>query len=519
FFKCPLVDLLRSYHSESHQRVVTRPKQDYCRSPFTHTRSPRSLQYLIHETVVPRRQQLFMLFLPSRHSTTPGQSTKMSTTGADGGGSMAGTQAGAIKLIGNTKTEIDRVLTLLEDGNSYFSQGEIVRALPADSQARTLTQSLQEASRGLGHLLHYIRHGSRSEDVPSSDLQSTTGEHVAEPENGQAGIGSEPQPERETVPEPALAEIESGGPSTVAAESPMNCTICFDRISTLCILQPCDHKFDMDCLMPWLVSVYTESHDESTLRCPLCRQVIDTIRHSIIGDGTATMMVVGPHFRQQFRRHEIRSPREDLSQPFNDNSLFHLADGREERFPGNGTVASYLPNGPLTDELRRRRRAQLFLNPPQNDVQPRFVRADHVADEAFERMSMQDILDMIDRRERLNAAREMELEAMGESASTDLHFEWIPLSNYDRERYGTAATGSAARPFESSSSLRATVSPDRDTASMLERQGLSQDLPPGTRPSAGASDDITISRDALARLIYAVADAAIRTELDERQRA
>ena len=53
-----------------------------------------------------------------------------------------------------------------------------------------------------------------------------------------------------------------------------------------------------------------------------------------------------------------------------------------------------------------------------------FVREDHISDEVFESMGTQDILDMIARRERLNAARERELEAMGEGASMDLHIEW-----------------------------------------------------------------------------------------------
>ncbi|PVH89817.1 hypothetical protein DL98DRAFT_565080 [Cadophora sp. DSE1049] len=420
----------------------------------------------------------------------------MSTTGGDGGGNMAGAQADAITLAQDTKETIDRLLTFLEEGNGYFSQAEVVRALGADSQ-------------------NYLR----SVDSPSPAVGSATREHVVQTEEGQAGAEATPQPEPEPQPEPAVAEIDPGGPSTTAVESPDSCTICFEEISTLCMLQPCDHKFDMDCLMPWLVSVYTESHDESALRCPLCRQPIETIRHSIIGDGTATVMVVGPHFRQQFSRHGLRRLREDLMRPLNGISLYRVADDLGERFPGNGIVASYLPNGPLIDELRRRQRAELRLNAQRSDVQPTFVREDHISDEAFERMSTQDILDMIDRRESLNAARERELEAMGEGASMDLHIGWRRPSGNERQGSGSAATRNTVRSVASLSSPRTTMSPLWNLVSTLERQDPYSGPPPRRITSTGATDEIGTSREYLRRIIHTVVEEVIRRAHDERERA
>ncbi|KAK0113225.1 hypothetical protein ONS95_014920 [Cadophora gregata] len=335
----------------------------------------------------------------------------MNTVGGEQGGNIARTQHHAITQIQDTRGQIDRVLTLLDDGYDYFSQAEIAEALGSDSQVGTLIQTLQVASRDLGHVLYFFRHGSRSKDSTSPALHSTTEEQVARPEEVQAEPGNESRAEPRPISE------------TPAAERLENCTICFEEISTLCILQPCGHKFDMDCLMPWLISVYTEWYDESLLRCPLCRQIIDTLRYSIISDGTATLMIVGPHFRQQFSRHRFQRSGEDLMVPLDYLSLHRLVNDLDDRFPGNGAVASYLPNGPLVEELRRRQRAEILMNSRRSAIQPVFVREDHIADEDFERMSQQDILDMIDRRERLNTARERWLEVMGEGASTDLHRE------------------------------------------------------------------------------------------------
>ena len=324
---------------------------------------------------------------------------------------MAGEPLDINPLIQETRANIERLLRLLEERDADFSHTEIERAVGEGSQARGLAQSLQVASCELGYLVHYTRYGSRSDNIPSSATQSSARDHEIQLEEGRVRSESDSQSVRETITEPAgdtevanpisdFQDIESRMPArslisgsesrqaeqgldaptmmaiqpipNLAAESPGHCTICFDEITTLCILQPCDHTFDLDCLMPWLVSVYRESHDEPALRCPLCRQTIDTIRHSITGDGYSTMRVVGPYFRQQFPRHHFRRPREDLLRPFSVIAIHRFDDDLGERFPGNGTVASYFPHGPLTDELRRRQRAELRLNARRANVQPGF---------------------------------------------------------------------------------------------------------------------------------------------------
>ena len=483
------------------------------------------------------------------------RSTRMSTSGEYGGSNLTGEQLDVIALLQETKADTERLLRLLEEEGGEPSRAVIDRALGADSHVRSLVQSVQAASLNLGRRLHDLRYGSISEDMHSTATQSTTRDHEAQLEEGEAGSARESQPRREAVPEPAGVievvdpfrdnqNIERGMParslisdsgsrqaetglgeppttaiqpvSVVAAEGPGHCTICFDEITTLCILQPCNHRFDLDCLMPWLVSVYRESHDESTLRCPLCRQVIDAIRHSITDDGYSTMRVVGPYFRQQFPRHHFRRPREDPLRPFSVIAVHHFDDDLGERFPGNGTVASYFPHGPLTDELRRRQRAELRLNARRADAQPDFVREDHVLDEVFESMGTQDILDMIARRERLNGARQRELEAMGEGASMDLHIELRRPSIIERQVIGSPANGDAFRLVGTSSNLLPTISDLRNLVSSLTRQYLHIDSPLSRRLRAGDRDGIIVLEESLISVIQAAVEEVMRREHDER---
>ena len=48
------------------------------------------------------------------------------------------------------------------------------------------------------------------------------------------------------------------------------CPICYDTITDLAILEPCLHKFDYHCIMPWL---------NISSRCPYCTQGASHIRH------------------------------------------------------------------------------------------------------------------------------------------------------------------------------------------------------------------------------------------------
>ncbi|KAG4431428.1 hypothetical protein IFR05_013097, partial [Cadophora sp. M221] len=206
---------------------------------------------------------------------------------------------------------------------------------------------------------------------------------------------------------------------TVTPEVPENCTICFEIITTLCILQPCDHKFDMDCIMPWLRSVYRDSLDERALRCPLCRQVIDTIRHSILGDGTANMMIVGPHFRQQFRRQGPERPWDDLMRAADDVPVYRPAI---PLLSDVGGVMTYRPSHGYRDRvdlLYRRQQEELRLEARRDSFHPHHMRDDHIEDGVFELLGEEGILNRIERMERRNNARGSDLEAMGEASVKD----------------------------------------------------------------------------------------------------
>lgn len=58
------------------------------------------------------------------------------------------------------------------------------------------------------------------------------------------------------------------------------CGICFESFTTLCHLHPCKHRFDYDCIDPWLQSLFRENSHPDTMTCPLCRGIIKNIQRT-----------------------------------------------------------------------------------------------------------------------------------------------------------------------------------------------------------------------------------------------
>tara|TARA_R110002060_G_scaffold25472_3_gene34880 strand:- start:1272 stop:1760 length:489 start_codon:yes stop_codon:yes gene_type:complete len=146
-----------------------------------------------------------------------------------------------------------------------------------------------------------------------------------------------------------------------------------------------------------------------------------------------------------------------------------------------------------------------------------FVREDHISDEVFESMGTQDILDMIARRERLNAARERELEAMGEGASMDLHIEWRRPSAFETHGIVSTGNGDTFRLVGNSSSPLTAISDLRNLLSSLTRQYLHIDSLLSRRIRAGDRDGIIILEESLISVVQAVFEEVLRREHDERQ--
>ncbi|KAH7342871.1 hypothetical protein BKA65DRAFT_595913 [Rhexocercosporidium sp. MPI-PUGE-AT-0058] len=382
-------------------------------------------------------------------------------------------------LLQELKDIVDEISRLVGEGNGNSSWTSFIRRIRPVIEARNLNlgQELQRTSAYLGDLIRHV-----SGQASSSHEESTTRDRQgAEVEQAPIStlVSASNEPGEPSIT-PAISII-------LAPEAPENCTICFEAITRLCILQPCGHRFDIDCIMPWLIHVYAGTRDESTLRCPLCRQVIDTIRHSIAGDGTANMMVVGPHFGQQFGRPGPARPWDDLM--------------RAAR-----TVPVYRPSFPFFDAVDRPRvyqpsrgntlhhisGEQLRLNTRRDSIHPHYMREDHINDEATH-LTDENILNLVERIETMNSARERELEGMGEGASRDLHNDWRRSP-----AYGGLALGdenSAARRTwlqgGSASGTHPVIQYSGDPPSEPAGGESSQRTPPATRiPSTGFSYEV-----------------------------
>ncbi|KAI9051395.1 hypothetical protein LZ554_004442 [Drepanopeziza brunnea f. sp. 'monogermtubi'] len=111
------------------------------------------------------------------------------------------------------------------------------------------------------------------------------------------------------------------GPDHLEAETrPADkCVICLEDISDRCVLLPCRHEFDFDCVLPWLESFYPAAaaataaitSDYSRCTCPLCRQPILSLHHSFVPNAVVcaelAITAIGSGFHARFRQANPRS--------------------------------------------------------------------------------------------------------------------------------------------------------------------------------------------------------------------
>ncbi|KAH9216329.1 hypothetical protein DL95DRAFT_460202 [Leptodontidium sp. 2 PMI_412] len=408
----------------------------------------------------------------------------MSSIGGLGGGNVGDART---MILWELKDILDDISRHAQEGVEDSSWGSYIERMRDESLSYDfdLAQELQKMSEYLGDM---IRHLSRSgnylpfEHRNSSRDESTTREQGAEVELIQAAapISILISPSNEPGEPSATSAISI----TVTPEASENCTICFEVITTLCILQPCEHKFDMDCIMPWLISVYSNDRDERALRCPLCRQGIDTIRHSIVGDGMANMMIVGPHFRQQFRGQGQERPWDDLMRaasvvPVYRPAIPHLSDvgGAIAYQPSRGNTIDEVHLTQRGEHQPEAQRARLYLQRRREDELP-------------DLFSQEDIIDFIDWRDTMNAARASVLEDMGEGAPKGLYVNRRGHSRLEGLREEYSCVECTSRQPGSASSTRPVIPHPSSPVSRPERGEFSQRAQPATRrPSTGHSTE------------------------------
>lgn len=87
-------------------------------------------------------------------------------------------------------------------------------------------------------------------------------------------------------PPPIPAIIDTSIPcsicrTTIAHGNTDICNICYEPFSTRCLLHPCHHIFDYECISSWLTTLF-EAPDWTPAKttCPLCRGVIGTIERT-----------------------------------------------------------------------------------------------------------------------------------------------------------------------------------------------------------------------------------------------
>jgi hypothetical protein len=114
--------------------------------------------------------------------------------------------------------------------------------------------------------------------------------------------------------------------------SAVTCAICLNDITDLCVVRPCGHEFDEECISEWLSSKYY---------CPMCRAKVYQMDTNINPDGSCTSRDVrhlreevhdiNPHIKLKFVRHAETSLVQVICDK--DGDLIFKAHGHEEKFP------------------------------------------------------------------------------------------------------------------------------------------------------------------------------------------
>lgn len=109
-------------------------------------------------------------------------------------------------------------------------------------------------------------------------------------------VSEESLEERGSVAMAGRSHLQQEGPSEASED--YRCAICLDNISNMACVYPCFHRFCTDCIQRW-----------ATTRpvCPLCRQPIDRVLHTVRADDDYQEYVVRSSSHRQRRRAAERS--------------------------------------------------------------------------------------------------------------------------------------------------------------------------------------------------------------------
>jgi hypothetical protein len=167
------------------------------------------------------------------------------------------------------------------------------------------------------------------------------------------------------------------------------CSTCLGAITQACVLWPCGHIFNVQCVLDWFQTIRDfpdiDNFDEmpSVYQCSICRTFTDRICHTFTGDGHLEHMPLFkniPTIRKaplqnaaqamRFSKALIRyrTARERLQKLYEQNATNVINDGSDLENEQRAAVAQVRTTSPCLNPPRPRLDSNGSPDPPPMDV-------------------------------------------------------------------------------------------------------------------------------------------------------